>query len=173
MPVAVVVPDDADEAVDDQDEVGDGAVRSDRAGCTGSLHQCGGDAVVQLPGSASWFGGSHRRLERSGQALVIGYGLADATQKPGQGALRIGILQAFGAHELQYFGEPLFGGGEDEGLPIREVPVHGAHADASRASDVRHLHVVAVLGEQGAGRCQDAGAVALCVGAWPAACRWC
>jgi hypothetical protein len=96
-------------------------------------------------------------------------------RNPGQCAQWVCVGQAFAVCELEYFGEPGLSRGEDQGLPVGEMPVHGADTDTGRAGYIDHLHLVPMLGKQRAGRLQDAGAVAFRVGARPSTSRhrWC
>jgi hypothetical protein len=77
----------------------------------------------------------------------------------------VGGVQAFGAGECLDLGESVVGGGFNERLSGREVPVDGAYPDAGSLRDLGHLHLDAALGEEGAGGFQDAETVALGVGA--------
>jgi hypothetical protein len=73
-------------------------------------------------------GGPSCRLDGRGQPSVAVQHLADVAQVSGESLSRIRIraVQAFGARQLQDLREPVLGGGLDQGLPGREMPVHGA-----------------------------------------------
>jgi hypothetical protein len=73
-------------------------------------------------------------------------------QVSGEPLSRIRAAHAFGVREVQDLREPVLGGGLDQGLPGREMPVHGADADPCDPCHLGMLHLIAAFGEQGASR---------------------
>jgi hypothetical protein len=124
-----------------------------------------GDGSIPLTGFASWLSGTRDCLDGGGQTSVLEHRLADALQEPHRSLLWIGVSKTLGARELQHLGEPVLSGRLDQDLPVREMPVHRADADAGRACHIEHLHIITALREQSARHLQHAAAVAFRVGA--------